>query len=304
MNPNEYKFEHYLEQLSIFNMHSNKINIYKHIPNKIEKMPNIIIHGPNGIGRYSQALYIAAMFSPSRLKYEKRIAIDLNDTQYIYKISDVHIDIDLSLLGCNPKGLWHAIYYHLIEIVKAGTSKSFIMLCKNFSTIPGELLELFYSYMHMHVHIKFIFITDAVCCLPDNLIKSCFLIQYSRPTTTSYKKINIHLENNTTISNIRNNLHRNNADKISMVIVEHMTQNIKNYTTIRKILYDILIYNFDLDEILWQIINCKKCIDEDTDKFIKLIVQVIYFYKYYNNNYRPIYHLEKILYGIITIYGL
>ena len=44
-------------------------------------------------------------------------------------------------------------------------------------------------------------------------------------------------------------------------------------------------------------ISNKKILKND----IKLIMDKMYFFlKYYNNNYRPIYHLENIFYYIIT----
>ena len=66
-------------------------------------------------------------------------------------------------------------------------------------------------------------------------------------------------------------------------------------------LYEILIYNYDLGECIWYIIN-----DLIKHKYLNiknLSVILIHTYtslQYYNNNYRPIYHLENYIYNLIT----
>jgi hypothetical protein len=72
------------------------------------------------------------------------------------------------------------------------------------------------------------------------------------------------------------------------------------YTEFRDIIYDILIYNLDIAECLWYIllffIQNKYLSDEDISN---ILTKIFIFMKYYNNNYRPIYHLESMLYYII-----
>jgi hypothetical protein len=72
------------------------------------------------------------------------------------------------------------------------------------------------------------------------------------------------------------------------------------YTEFRDIIYDILIYNLDIAECLWYIllffIQNKYLSDDDISN---ILTKIFIFMKYYNNNYRPIYHLESMLYYII-----
>ena len=50
-------------------------------------------------------------FSQSNLKYERKINITtLKNKLYIIKISDIHFEIDMDLLGCNAKLLWNDIF--------------------------------------------------------------------------------------------------------------------------------------------------------------------------------------------------
>ena len=69
----------------------------------------------------------------------------------------------------------------------------------------------------------------------------------------------------------------------------------------RDILYDILIYNYDLGECIWYILN-----DLIVTKYLHLsnlsdiLIHTYTSLQYYNNNYRPIYHLEHYIYNLIT----
>ena len=78
------------------------------------------------------------------------------------------------------------------------------------------------------------------------------------------------------------------------------------FPQLRDLCYDIFIYNLDIYECIWYIINFltnqKKIPD---DKISDVLIAAYNFFKYYNNNYRPIYHLENyILYLIRVINGL
>lgn len=74
----------------------------------------------------------------------------------------------------------------------------------------------------------------------------------------------------------------------------------------RDYLYDICIYDLNLYDCLSYII--KKLISInliDDNKFDLIIKYSFNLFNYYNNNYRPIYHLEKyILYIISVIYEI
>jgi hypothetical protein len=78
---------------------------------------------------------------------------------------------------------------------------------------------------------------------------------------------------------------------------------IKNlsFTSFRDTLYDILTYNLEMSDCLWFII---KHFIEDGSLSIQdtsdILVQTHTFLKYFNNNYRPIYHLESIMFYIIN----
>ena len=76
-----------------------------------------------------------------------------------------------------------------------------------------------------------------------------------------------------------------------------------NLSEFRELLYDILIYNLDFIEVLWSIISYYvqegKISENKTNDILSNIYGQI---KQYNNNYRPIYHLENILLNIVNTF--
>ena len=89
-------------------------------------------------------------------------------------------------------------------------------------------------------------------------------------------------------------------------ICNAIIENIKNpdkidFLTFRDILYDILIYELDITECIWYILMTLIKDDLITDDMISnILLKTNIFFQYYNNNYRPIYHLENYMYNLIT----
>jgi hypothetical protein len=88
------------------------------------------------------------------------------------------------------------------------------------------------------------------------------------------------------------------CDNIVEIIIN---KNRIEFANFRDVLYDILTYNLDVTDCIWYIIkdlikhdHLKKKVASDVLK------RTFLFLKYYNNNYRPIYHLESIMFYIIN----
>jgi hypothetical protein len=85
------------------------------------------------------------------------------------------------------------------------------------------------------------------------------------------------------------------------IIVEMSSPKKIVFTSFRDNLYDILTYNLDITECLWYILKHFIMQQQLQKEDITDILQDSYpFLKYYNNNYRPIYHLESIMFLIIN----
>ena len=99
------------------------------------------------------------------------------------------------------------------------------------------------------------------------------------------------------------NPHEVTCNKILHLIYNY--NDIMTFSHMRELCYDIFIYNLDIYECIWymlrNILNSGKIRNDDIHK---ILVKTFSFFKYYNNNYRPIYHLENyVLYLISVING-
>lgn len=310
----ETHFEEYVQKDSL---HPKLEKIYNKFPEKLSNLKNLIFFGPSGVGKYTQMLKSIQNYSPSDLKYEKRISLVYNKQQFFFKISDIHYEVDMSLLGCNSKLLWHDIYMQIVDSISAKADKSGIIVCKYFNEIHSELLENFYSYMQKNtsscVDLKFILLTEELSFIPDNILNCCEIIHIARPTKSAYTKC-LSLPNKIRIENITNIkvLHLYNEDLmlqykiICNKIIDQMI-NIKElqFLKFRDILYDIFIYNLDITECIWYILS--ELVEQKmicTKDLSNVILKTYCFFQYYNNNYRPIYHLENyLLYLVKIIHG-
>ena len=313
-------------------------------------------------------------YSSNELKHDKKIICQTEKQQYIYHISDIHYEIDMSLLGCNSKILWHEIFFQITDIISVKPEKVGIILCKNFHNIHTELLDTFYSYMQHYnnyhstlkikekgeqnekiisnicsIQIHFILLTEHISFIPNNIVNSCKIINIHKPKKEDYLSIikSFPEKNNEPpaqdktfiqrISDIRKTTQQKSCikDIINTIDIEgvsnikelnsfsliHSTQdlpkdifniicdNIINeiinynkivFTEFRDVIYDILIYNLDITDCLWYILIYLIHNNHLTaDDISNILSKIFIFMKYYNNNYRPIYHLESILYYII-----
>jgi hypothetical protein len=188
----ETTFEEYIQSVKRYNLHPD---IPDQCEDSILQFENKIVYGPPGIGKYSQVLYMLRKYSPTELKYEKKITIQMEKQEYIYHISDIHYEIDMSLLGCNSKNIWHDIYGQIVDIISIKPDKIGIIVCKNFHMIHAELLEIFYSYIqqfnnrYMAIKVKFVLITEHLSFIPQKILNACNIIRMGRPCEESYRKL-------------------------------------------------------------------------------------------------------------------
>ena len=310
----ETKFEDYINKCNKNNIHKKKKELYNTF-DSIESLNNLIFYGTSGIGKYSQMLNFIKKFSSSELKYERKITHKFNNKyEYTFKLSDIHFEIDMELLGCNSKLLFNELYYHIIDVCQSKRTKYNIIVCKNFHCIHPELLENFYSYMqsieHHNIVFKFILLTEQISFIPKNVLNKCQVISFSKPTTTNYKKLSnscIKSDNEKKFNNLKDciSVIDKNIDYSDKKIVNVLLEMIINYKDIdylifRESCYDVFIYGLDLNTVIYTIISKlikRKILKED--KISDVFDNYYRFLKFYNNNYRPIYHLEMFFYKLI-----
>jgi hypothetical protein len=317
----ETHFEEYIQSVKKNNLHPKLEELYNLFPTNLDKIGNLIFYGPSGVGKYSQVLNFIRRFSQTELKYEKKLNVIYDKKQYYLKISDIHYEVDMSLLGCNSKLLWHEIYQQIVDAIIAKPNKYGIILCKNFQDIHNELLENFYSYMQDNnsnsslLQIKYVILTEQISFIPKSILNCCEIIHIERPKKNNY---NIFLKNNKlsskntlNISDI-NNIKALDINIDELYIPHHVLCNkiineIDNiddirFQNFRDILYDLLIYNLDIYESIWYILNHyiqNNKIKRENISYI--LLKIFEFFRYYNNNYRPIYHLENFFFNLVRV---
>jgi DNA polymerase III delta prime subunit len=353
----ESTFDEYILSLQRFNAHSELIDKINALPKNVGNFKNTILYGPAGVGKYTQALNIIRQYSKSNLKYDKKLFVNTEKNEkkketrekksanskkmdFINRISDVHYEVDMSILGCNSKALWHEIFFKIVDIVSVKQEKVGIILCKNMHHIYNELLDVFYSFInhplqHYDIKIHFILLTEHISFLPDNVLQSFELINVKRPSYNDYLNI---FKNNTT-STLGNSRHvysiedeknfQKNIDLYGMacftnikeihilkhenipvdvfnvivdkIILKMTKPNIIDMQSFRNDLYDILIYDINPYEFICHIVFYFIENDMlDRKSIVEILIETFTFFKYYNNNYRPIYHLESIIFFIIN----
>ena len=319
MRSNVSSFNDYLVTNDKVQLHPKVFKLVNSLPKCIKKLHNLIFYGPKGVGKYTQVLSTIKNYSPSELKYEKKMSITFNKGCHVLKISDIHFEVDMSLLGCNTKLIWNEVFNRIVDVILTKPDKAGIILCKNFHETHAELLESFYSYMQNTsngAHIIFFLVSEAISFIPDNIVNSSYIIHITRPSKTMYNKcLNKKLTKNCSLRNINNiKLMSNSCDhnlclqhKVTCdnIISQLLDINNTKFSSIRENIYDTLIYDMDICECIWYIIeNLIKKGHIKESNVTNVLLHTYSFFRYYNNNYRPIYHLESfICYLTNTIHG-
>lgn len=303
MKYHETTFEDYLVSNASKSLHSVMERNYSKYPKNMEDMHNLVFYGPPGSGKYTQVLRFLKNYSPSELKYEKRVTVTSNKVTGYYKISDVHMEVDMGMLGCNSKGIWHDIFTHVNDMLNAKSRKVGFVVCKNFHEIHNELLDIFYSYMQgtsKKNPVKFVLVTESVSFIPDNVIGCCEIINVPRPTNAVYsscigKRIPVganlcDLEN---IKNIKDTFSVTDMYETicGKIISQIEADEISKWSDFRDHIYDIFTYNIDVHKCVWKILYHVLSHNEALNK-TSIMEKTYTFLKLFNNNYRPIYHLE------------
>jgi len=236
---------------------------------------HMIVYGPCGVGKYTYVLQIMKHYSS--LRNEKKMTIDTVSIRF----SDIHYEVDMELLGCNSKTLWNDVYQQIIDIVQSKQEKRGFIVCKNFHKVNKELLDVFYSYMQTEC-IRFILITEAVSFLPESILSKCKIIPVSVP------KIPAPQLNKGTLCHELPLIHK----IIHSIKTLQFTSN-----GMREDIYNILIFDVGIETLTSHILS----IPMEISQRLRAIQETVQFYKFYSNNYRPIFHLERYIYAIIII---
>ena len=154
------------------------------------------------------------------------------------------------------------------------------------------------------IKIIFVLITSQISFIPDNILERCKIVNIARPSLTQYKKIiNSKLDPSIKLEDINNikDLYAGVTElmfphhKICDILIDDIINiNDKKFLDIREHIYNVFIYNIDIGTSISYIIQKlihKKLIGKN--RVSNLFFKTTSFLQFYNNNYRPIYHLES-----------
>ena len=269
-----------------------------------DKKMNIIVYGPPGSGKYYQSLYYLKQFSPSHLKYESRINILYNKEMLLYRVSDIHIEIDIELLGCQAKSLWNTIYRYINNMTFL--HNELFILCKNFHLINDDLYDIFDCYMQKNYYketkIHYILITQNISHLHNKIVNKCQILHIPKPQKTVLQQVmKVKYKEYDRLIELRHDkieYGNKTINAICKIIIEKHTI----LKDIREKLYNLLTYNISLWKLIHQIIkqlhNAKLLTNDNCLEVYALIFKTM---KLYNNNYREIFHLESLVVNLIIL---
>ena len=258
-------------------------------PNNIEDLNNIILYGPYKSNKYIYGLSIINKYSKKKLKYQNKCYITINNKEYVLKISDIHIEINMEYFQYSSKNLWEELITQIENIAFSNNNKTFIILCKNFHKISKIYLDDIYTkikhniFRNKKIIFKYIILTEALAMIPYNIINISTVISAKTQLISPSNYIEFEEKNiNKLLSIIKNK----NLDILNL----------------RNILYDILSYNLSISKCFQTIIENLVIEYKFNDETINNIY-INYFntIALYNDNYRPIFHLERVILYFMNI---
>ena len=258
----------------IINIHSNKIIE--------ERNKNLIIYSHNNYYNYCYSLNYVKNESPSNLKYTRKITLHIKNNDYIFNISDIHLEVDFELLGVDEYNIFFELFNHVKENISLNNKIKYI-ICLNFNNIKKELLDVFYTFLD-ELYIKFILLTDNISFINTTILDNTKIYKIEPNYVSKYNKT-----------------YETKIEELSKIIIKYNKKK-TSFFDIRQNIYNLLVYNYNIHNCinyLFELLLKDKYINEDNiflvfKKYRNIIEK-------YNNNYRSIFHIERFIIFLINL---
>ena len=239
---------------------------------------NIIVYGNNVLNNYVFTLMNLKPLSKSKLKYSRRVAISYKGEDILFNISDIHFEVDFEILGVNQYNIFLTLFQHIKENI-ISDKELFYIVCLNFQDIKLELMKIFYSFMNEN-NIRIIILTNEITFICDKIFQSSFI----KKIKGEHSHINKSKEN------------------LIATITKIIVQDKISLFQLREQLYTFLTLNYRIHDcfstIIFKLIEIKYIQEDNIHLVLKTYNK---FTEKYNNNYRPIYHLESFILFLINL---
>ena len=267
------KFTEYCKKSELKENNDNFTEYSKSHPQK-----NIIVYGNNVINNYVFTLMNLKPLSKSELKYSRRVAITYKGEDILFNISDIHFEVDFEILGVNQYNIFLTLFQHIKENI-ISDKDIFYIVCLNFQCIKLELMSIFYSFMNENI-IRVVILTNEMSFICDKIFQSSFI-----------KKVK------------GDECHVNNTkETLIKKVTKMITQENVSLFQLREHLYAFLTLNYRIHDcfskIIFSLIESAYIHENNIHLVLKIYNK---FTEKYNNNYRPIYHLESFILFLINL---
>lgn len=246
-----------------------------------------IFHHHNSFENYINILDLLRQKSSSDLKYSRKIDISVQNNNYSFNTSDVHVEIDFELLGVNETNVILELMQHIKENM---SYNHFFIVCLHFEKVKSELCKLFKSFIHIK-NISFILSTRTISQLEESFIADYHIKIYGKTKANNDKLM---IDDSITNSNLMSSCVKS--------IFEYIINKKNNLFQLRELIYKWFILNINIHEALchlFQELIQEGYINENNiNKIMREYVQIM---ERYNNNYRSIFHIEYFIISLINI---
>ena len=264
------------------------------------------------------------------IPHEHVIPVETSKIVYNMRISEIHYEVDVMVLGCNHRQLWDDIFVKIYDIVRAKPpGRRFgTVVVRGFQHVHPDLHDVFYGYMQrmrhdLTVDISFYIQTSCVSFIHRSILDACEHVNVA-------KRYNDMVEIGRTISAqsspLRKSLssskmkglidcgaegpseplvsrvHEKACDELIHYVLEdhRCTKNVM--FNVRDKLYNIMFLYLDMHKSMWYVVcRLSEEIQADDETMFRMTDAYVRCFNGFNTNYRPIYHLERFVVCLLRI---
>lgn len=164
-------------------------------PSVLAAIPHLLIHSPPHQAKdaYRECMQFLQTYSSMQLTNPasfKKLHVPFEKKKMSLQLrkSDVHVEIDFSVLSCNSKLVWNTLYTFLSRLTNRGNA--LVVLCHACEHIQPSFLPMLYYYLQdnhalprtaLRRRLTFFFFTSNAAVFPPSIRHCCVPVSFSIP---------------------------------------------------------------------------------------------------------------------------